>query len=358
MDKNVKPNLDDVRLIAATDPDGMLARIKELPAQFKQAWQAVGGLKLPADYRNVNKVVVLGMGGSAIGGDLMRTLVQEECKIPVIIHRDYGLPPFVDEHTLLIASSYSGNTEETLSGFELALKTPAKKIAMTTGGKMLQLAEKYNVPVFKIEYRAQPRAALGFSFIAALGVIQKLGFISDKSADVAEAVDVLVKLSAKLDENSPAKSNPAKQIAQRLYGNLPVIWGAGIASEIARRWKGQINENGKSWAIFEVFPELNHNAAVGFPLPKDLTSRIRVILLRAPAYNARIKLRYDVTSGLLKQAGVPFEFVDAEGSSPLAQMAGLISLGDYVSYYLAILYQVDPTPVKAINYLKEQLSKG
>jgi len=358
VDKNIKPNLDDVRVIAGTDPDGMLARIKELPAQFKQAWQAVGNFKLPADYRNINKVVVLGMGGSAIGGDLVRTLVQQEIKIPIIIHRDYGLPAFVDENTLLIASSYSGNTEETLSGFEPALKTPAKKLAMTTGGKLLQLAEKHNVPVFKIEYRAQPRAALGFSFIPTLGVMQTLGFISDKSADVVEAVSILESLSARLDENSPAKSNPAKQIAQRLFGNLPVIYGAGIAAEAAHRWKTQLNENSKTWAFYEVFPELNHNAAVGFPLPQELISRVRVILLRSPSYNARVKLRYEVTSGLLKQAGVPYEFVDAEGSGPLAQMAGLISLGDYVSYYLAILYQVDPSPVKAINYLKEQLSKG
>jgi len=358
VDKNIKPNLDDVRVIAGTDPDGMLARIKEFPAQFKQAWQAVGNFKLPADYRNINKVVVLGMGGSAIGGDLVRTLVQQEIKIPIIIHRDYGLPAFVDENTLLIASSYSGNTEETLSGFEPALKTPAKKLAMTTGGKLLQLAEKHNVPVFKIEYRAQPRAALGFSFIPTLGVMQTLGFISDKSADVVEAVSILESLSARLDENSPAKSNPAKQIAQRLFGNLPVIYGAGIAAEAAHRWKTQLNENSKTWAFYEVFPELNHNAAVGFPLPQELISRVRVILLRSPSYNARVKLRYEVTSGLLKQAGVPYEFVDAEGSGPLAQMAGLISLGDYVSYYLAILYQVDPSPVKAINYLKEQLSKG
>jgi glucose/mannose-6-phosphate isomerase len=354
----VKVNLDDTRIYAKTDPDGMLARIKELRIQFSQAWDAAMQFKLPAAYRNVNKIVVLGMGGSAIGGDLVRTLLQDELKLPVIIHRDYGLPSFVDENTLLIASSYSGNTEETLSGFEPALKMGAKKVVITTGGKVGQLAEKYSVPVFKVEYQAQPRAALGFSFIPMLGIIQNLGFIKDRSADVAEAVKVLQKLETVLDENSPEKSNHAKQIAQRLYGNLPVIYGAGIASEIARRWKGQINENSKSWAVYEVFPELNHNAAVGFPLPKEIASKIRVIMLRSPLYNARVKLRYEVTSGLLKQAGVPCEYVDAEGQSPLAQMAGLISLGDYVSYYLAMLYQVDPTPVKAINYLKEQLGKS
>ncbi len=358
MDKTAKLNLDDVKLYPKTDPDGMLARIKELPMQCRQAWQAAMDFKLPANYRNVNRVVILGMGGSAIGGDLVRTLIQDESKIPVIVHRDYGLPAFVDDNTLLIASSYSGNTEETLSGFEPALKTGAKKIAITTGGKLGQIAEKYKIPVFKIEYKAQPRAALGFSFIPTLGIMQKLGFINDKSADVAETVSVLESLSEKLGENSPAKSNPAKQIAQRLHGNLPVIFGAGIAAEAAHRWKTQLNENSKTWAFYEVFPELNHNATVGFPLPAELISKIRVIMLRSPLYNARVKLRYDVTSGLLKQAGVAYEFVDAEGKSPLAQMTSLISLGDYVSYYLAMLYQVDPTPVKAINYLKEQLGKG
>lgn len=358
MDKTVKVNLDDVKIYPKTDPDGMLARIKELPMQFTQAWQAAMGFNLPADYRSVNKVVVLGMGGSAIGGDLVRSLVQEECKIPVIIHRDYGLPAFVDDNTLLIVSSYSGNTEETLSGFEPALKMGAKKIAITSGGKVQQLAENNRIPVFKIEYKAQPRAALGFSFIPTLGIMQKLGFIKDKSADVAETIDVLEKMAVKLDVNSPIKSNPAKQIAQRLHGNLPVVFGAGIAAEAAHRWKTQLNENAKTWAFYEVFPELNHNATVGFPLPVDLISRLRVVLLRSPTYNARVKLRYEVTSGLLKQAGVPFEFVDGEGSSALAQMSSLISLGDYVSYFLAILYQVDPTPVKAINYLKEQLGKS
>ncbi len=350
-------NLDDLKLYTATDPEGMLARIKELPVQFKQAWQQVKSFSLPAAYRNVNKIVVLGMGGSAIGGDLVRTLIQEESKVPVIIHRDYGLPAYVDKDTLLIVSSYSGNTEETLSGFEPALKTGAKAVAITTGGKVGQMAEKAGIPVFKVSYQAQPRAALGFSFIPTLGIVQNLGFVKDKFADVAEAVAILEKMAAALDEKAPEKSNPAKQLARRLYGNLPVIYGAGIAAEIARRWKGQINENAKAWAFHEVFPELNHNATVGFPQPGEVVSRVRVIMLRSSLYNTRVKLRYEVTGGLLKQAGVAHEYIDAQGESALAQMAGLITLGDYVSYYLAMLYKVDPTPVKAINYLKDQLAK-
>ncbi|MFA5308332.1 MAG: bifunctional phosphoglucose/phosphomannose isomerase [Dehalococcoidales bacterium] len=351
-------NLDDVKIYAKNDPDGMLARIKELPLQIKQAWQSAMSFPLPPDYKNVNKVVVLGMGGSAIGGDLVRSLAQAEAGVPVIVHRDYGLPAYVDDKTLLIASSYSGNTEETLSGFEPALKTGAKKLAMTTGGKLEQMAQANHIPVFKIEYQAQPRAALGYSFIPTLAVMQRLGFISDKSADVAETVKVLENLASKLEEKSLEKSNPAKQVARRLYGHLPVVYGAGIASEAAHRWKTQLNENSKAWAFYEAFPELNHNATVGFPLPKEVASKIRVVLLRSPLFNQRIKLRYEVTCELLKQSGVAYEFVDGEGQSALAQMVSLVMFGDFASYYLAILYQVDPSPVKVISYLKDKLARG
>ena len=135
-----------------------------------------------------------------------------------------------------------------------------------------------------------------------------------------------------------------------------VIYGAGIAADVARRWKTQINENGKAWAFYEVFPELNHNATVGFPLPAEIAKKIRVIMLRSPLFNERIKLRYEVTGELLIQAGVTFEYVDSAGESPLAQMVSLVSIGDYVSYYLALLYRVDPSPVKVIDYLKQRLA--
>jgi glucose/mannose-6-phosphate isomerase len=351
-------NLDHLKIYSELDPDRMLARIKELPAQCREAWKAAVSFKLPADYARVNKVVILGMGGSAIGGDLVRSLAATEAKIPVIIHRDYGLPAYVDDRTLLIASSYSGNTEETLSGFEPAMGTGAKLLAMTTGGRLQELAESHRIPVFKISYQSQPRAALGFSFIPALAVMQNLGFIKDKTADVSEAARVLEKLGARLDEKSPLADNPAKQIAQRLYGCLPVVYGAGIAAEAAHRWKTQINENSKAWAFYEIFPELNHNATVGFPLPAELVKKLRVIMLRSPLFNARIKLRYEVTGELLTQAGVAYEFVDSAGKSPLAQMLSLVFIGDYVSYYLALLYRVDPSPVKVISYLKDRLAKG
>ena len=353
-----KINLDEPGVYKKYDPEGMIERIKELPAQCKQAWQAAMDFNLPPHYANVDKVVILGMGGSAIGGDLVRSLAQSELKVPVIVYRDYALPPFVDVRTLVIASSYSGNTEETLSAFEAALGAGYKKLAITTGGRLQELAKAENIPVFKINYQSQPRAALGFSFLPALCFMQRLGFIGDKTADVTETIQLLEQLSTRLDEKSPLKRNPAKQLARRLYGRLPVIYGAGITAEVAHRWKTQINENSKAWGFYECFPELNHNATVGFPLPKEIASRVRVIMLKSPDFSNRIKLRYEVTGELLKQAGVAYETVDSEGKSPLAQMMGLIMLGDFMSYYLALLYKVDPTPAKAISYLKERLAKG
>ncbi len=354
--KNI--NLDDPEVYQECDPEGMLARIKEMPWQCQKAWQDTMSFNLPSDYNKIDRVIILGVGGSAIGGDLVRSLAESEAKIPILVQRDYSIPAFVDDRTLVIASSYSGNTEETLAAFEQALKTGARKLAMTTGGKLKAIAEERDIPVFKIEYKAQPRAALGFSFLPTLGVLQKLGFLSDKSADVAEMVQVLEALSARMDEKAPLSSNPAKQLAQRLHGCLPVVYGAGVLAEAAHRWKTQINENSKAWAFYEVFPELNHNATVGFELPKELAQKIRVVLLRSPSFNQRIKLRYEVTCELLDRAGVAHEYVDSEGSSLLSQMMSLVMTGDYASYYLAILYRVDPSPVAVINYLKEQLAKG
>ncbi|GAI95266.1 unnamed protein product, partial [marine sediment metagenome] len=226
------------------------------------------------------------------------------------------------------------------------------------GGKLKTMAEKRNIPVFSFDYKAQPRAALPFCFLPILGFLQKLGFVNDKSADMAEMVHTLNQLSSKINDGVPSSQNPAKQLAQRLYGHLPVLYGAGIVSEVAHRWKTQFNENSKAWAFYEAFPELNHNAVVGYQFPPELASKIVVVLLRSNLLHQRILLRYRVTCQLLKQAKVDYQIVDGDGSSSLSQMMSLVLFGDYVSYYLAILYQIDPSPVKTIDYLKKQLAKG
>ncbi|MFC2009913.1 bifunctional phosphoglucose/phosphomannose isomerase [Chloroflexota bacterium] len=354
--KNI--NLDDQSIYTISDPGDMRCRLRDLPQQCQDAWELAGNFILPEDYKRVNKVVILGMGGSAIGGDLIRSLAEAEAKSPVIIVRGYDLPKFVDEKTILIASSYSGNTEETLSALAQADGTGAKILAITTGGKLTDYAKNKNTPVFAYNYPAQPRAALGYSFFPILRFLQQLGIITDKSAEVTETVAVLEDLLTEVAENTPTAQNPAKQMAQYLSDGLPVIYGAGILTEVAHRWKTQINENSKAWAFYEVLPELNHNAVVGFPKPPAVAQSARVIMLRSPLLGDRLLLRYRVTAELLARAGVSYQFCEAMGKSRVAQMMSLVMLGDYASYYLGILYGEDPSPVAVINYLKNELAKG
>ncbi len=351
-------NLDDPQIYQRYDPEGMLERIHEVPRICQQAWQMAMAFDLPEDYSRIDKVVVVGMGGSAIGGDLAASLLSAEAKLPIIVQRQYELPAFVDGQTLVIASSYSGNTEETLSAFEQSLKTGARKLAITTGGKLKEIAKENNLPIFSFDYHAQPRAALAFSFLPVLAFMQKLGIAGDKSADVSETIEVLNKLAQEINETVPTAENRAKKLAGELFGNLPVIYGGGITTEVAHRWKTQLNENGKAWTFYEAFPELNHNAVVGYQFPIEMAPSVVVVMLRSSYLSEQLIRRYQVTARLLEQAGVRHHFVDGAGKSALAQMMSLVLIGDYVSYYLAILNRTDPSPVKTIDFLKAELGKS
>jgi len=417
-------DLDNLEIYQRYDPSGMLVHLHGLPQQCRQAWEKASKFALTTDFKDVNKMVICGMGGSAIGGDLLRSLTSELNKPLVFVHRGYDLPAFVDSKTLVIASSYSGNTEETLSAFKQALTTKCKKLAITTGGKLKNLAQENGVPVFTIDYVSQPRAALGYSFIPLVALLAKLGFLEDKSADptlslrvlrflpfrgspslavilsvaknliqlrvdsateesplhfvqsfgspgqaprsnlTARALPALIEgmaqtlegLLDKLAENIPTPLNPAKQLAIKLFGKLIVIYSAGILSPVAQRWKGQFNENSKAWAFYETFPELNHNTVVGYEFPKEMADKLYVILLRCPSLHPRIPARYQITCEILQKAGVKHEIFDSQGENELTQMMSLLFLGDWTSYYLAMLNQTDPMPVKMIDYLKKRLN--
>jgi glucose/mannose-6-phosphate isomerase len=350
-------DLDNWTLFCKTDPNDMLGRIAELPQQCRDAWANVRSLELPPTYRQVSRIVVLGMGGSAIGGDLLRALVEPECALPIVTNRDYTVPAFVNAETLVIASSYSGNTEETLAALEEASKRGAALLAITTDGKLAQRARESGVPLLTFHYQSQPRAALGYSLVSLIAVVQKLGFIGDKAADLEEAIAVMESLQGGIKEAIPTAENPAKRLAKRLYGHLPVIYGAGYLAEVAHRWKTQFNENAKAWSFFEQLPELNHNAVLGYQFPEELAERILVVMLISSLDHPRHKARFQVTQEILTGRGGACETIEARGQGPLAQMLSAIHFGDYVSFYLAMLYAVDPTPVKAIDYLKERLAQ-
>jgi len=349
-------DLDNLEIYRQYDPDKMVVHLHGLPQQCRQAWEKANKFALPTSFKDIDKIVICGMGGSAIGGDLLRSLTSELNQPLVFVHRGYDLPAFVDAKTLVIASSYSGNTEETLSAFTQALSINCKKLAITTGGKLKNLARERGIPVFTIDYLGQPRAALGYSFIPLIALFGKLGFLEDKSAEIEEMAQTLGALLHNLAENVSTPLNPAKQLASKLFGKLVVIYGAGILSPVAQRWKAQFNENSKTWAFYETFSELNHNAVVGYEFPQEMASKVYVILLRCPLLHPRITARYQITSEILKKAGVEHEIIDSKGEGYLTQMMSLVFFGDWVSYYLAMLNYTDPTPVKMIDYLKQRLN--
>ena len=350
-------DLDNLAAMKRLDPACMGERIAELPDQLRDSWLAVANLALPRGYAEVDNVVVLGMGGSAIGGDLVRTLVAGELRVPMEVVREYELPAFVGKRTLAIASSYSGNTEETLSAYRAAMERGARVAVLTTNGQLLSNAERDGLPVVRFSYKAQPRAALGHSLVPLLGILKAAGLIGDVGDQIAEATAVLESQRSRMNEKRPTAENPAKQLARDLRGHLPFIYGGGLTAEVARRWKGQFNENSKAWAAFDVLPELNHNSVVGYQWPAHMAQTIRVIFLASDYAHPRVRARFGVTQEILRRQGVKFHIVNAEGRSRLAQMMSSIYYGDYTSYYLALLYDADPSPVAVIDFLKAELAK-
>lgn len=351
-------NLDDQGVFGSIDKSGMGALIRDLPAQCRRAWEKASLFKPPSDYADIDKIIILGMGGSAIGGDLLKAAAGPLKKQQIIVHRDYNLPDYVDGNTLVIASSYSGNTEETLSGFSQSLGRNCKKLVFSTGGKITALAHEHNVPVFVIDHVSPPRAALGYSLLPLLAVMQNLGFINGKSAEVESALNSMQKLNVSWQEDTPQVKNQAKKLALILHGKIPVIYCAGILTDVGRRWKTQINENSKAWAFFEVLPELNHNAVLGYSYPADMKDKMFVLFLRCPALHPRTLVRYKVTGELLEHRDIPYQYVDSDGSNTIKHVLSLVLLGDWVSYYLALLYGIDPSPVPEIDLLKKRLAES
>ncbi len=349
--------LDDLRLLRERDPGGMLETLASLPEQCEAAWSLGEQAEVP-DFSGVpSHVVVAGMGGSAIGGDLVRILAEKHAGVPVIVSRGYQLPAFIDQRCLVFLISYSGNTEETLCSYDDAGKRKASRIAVTAGGKLAELAHADGVPVVKVPPGLPPRSAIGYLFLPVFVILQKMGIFSE-SISVEELVTGLKELRARMEPASPLSENPAKQLALRLYGKIPVVYGvSGTTEVVALRWKGQFNENAKCLAYWNAFPEMNHNEIVGFEAPEDLLKSLELVFLRDESDHPRIQARMEITKRILRDRVSGISDYWGEGGSFLTRLFSLIYLGDYASVYLALLYGINPKPVAVIDYLKRELAK-
>lgn len=349
--------LDDGKVFKEQDPQGMGELIYQFPEQCEKAFDIGMKAELPPLKQKPAQVVLFGMGGSAIGGDLVRSLLESEMEIPFLVLRDYTPPAFVGPQTLVLASSYSGNTEETLNAYDIAKKKGAQIIAITSGGELDKNAAADGFPLVTIPGGIMPRAALGYSFVPILLILQRLGLCNDKTAEFKEMVGLIKKMRDKLSTGAPAAGNQSKQLAEHFYGKIPCIYGSQPwKAVVATRWKGQMNENAKNTAAWNAFPELNHNETVGWEAPPAVTKQIAVVILKDREDSPKMQKRMEATATIMRGHAGGIDEVWSSGDSVLARMFSLIHIGDWASYYLAILNGIDPTPVKSIDYLKGQLA--
>jgi glucose/mannose-6-phosphate isomerase len=349
--------LDAPAVVARIDRDDMLGRVRSLPRQLASARQAASTITLTDRHREVDLVVVLGMGGSAIGGDLVAAAAGERLRVPLLVQRDYHLPAGLGERTLVVAASHSGETIETVTAAAEARARGLPLVVIATGGQLGRQAEADGTPWLRYEQPGQPRAALGWSVGLLHELLVSAGLLTDPDP-LGPVVAVLDELLERMGLGVETDANPAKQLAWSILGRVPVVYGAGTMAPVARRWKTQFNENAKSWATFEAMPEANHNAIEGSLNPRELADAPFVIEVRDPTESEEVAARYRVVEELLGERATNRATVWAEGPSPLARILSAVAMGDLVSVYLAILYQTDPTPVTLLAMLKERLARS
>lgn len=351
-------DLDDHARFAALDREHMLAHIDAFPDQLAAAWAAAQTMPLPDTHRSPRQIVLAGMGGSAIGGDLTGALIAASSAVPWAVVRGYDLPAYAQgSETLVIASSFSGNTEEALAVAEQALGRGARLLAVTAGGQLAAHAAAHGYPLWRIAYASQPRAALGWSWGLLLGLAHRLGLLTSLESDVQEALAVLREHVSRYTASSPIPQNPAKRGAGQLIGRIPIFFGGGLFEPVARRWKCQMNENAKAWAEFEAMPEANHNTIAGIGFPAEHVIDLTAIFITSRQHDhPRVALRHELTAQLCLQNGLMTDTFRPQGQSALAQMCHAIQYGDYVSYYAAIAYEADPTEIAPIMELKDLLA--
>ncbi len=353
--------LDDIEQIRAHDPENMYNRVFDFPEQLTEAMKIGKAWKFdPNAFSGIKNIVTVGMGGSGIGGALMRSYMRTKLLVPVEICRTYTLPEYVDDETLVIVSSYSGNTEETLAAADDAIGRKAMIAAIGTGGFLEELSRLNDIPLAKVPTGLQPRAALGYLFVLTMIFLEHIGQNKGYSKEMEKVILGLQKHREKYIEDNSTTINPAKNLAQKLAKKMVVIYsGPTLTDAVADRWKSQFCENAKTLAWANQFPEFNHNELVGWSESvEEHKDHLAVVILRDLGDHPQVRQRMNIVGEVIKSRGVDVTDVHTRGETPLERMLSLVQFGDFVSYYLAILNDVDPTPVKVIETLKRALAEA
>jgi glucose/mannose-6-phosphate isomerase len=350
--------VDDPREIQKHDGQGMLNILKQFDYQLEEALEI--GLKagLPEQTSSLQNILVCGLGGSAIGGDFLRAYLGTSLKVPLLVNRNYSIPGFANDSTLTFVCSYSGNTEETISALRESEKAGCRVICLTSDGQLKELAKQQGHPCLLLPGGFPPRTALGYSAVPMLVVLSRLGLIPDCCNEIRRSLPWVRTCTELYGEESPAEKNVAKKLALQVHHKIPIVYGSQDRLEmVAVRWRGQFSENAKQLAYCGVLPEMNHNEIAGWRHPDASFQHLIPIFLRDREDHPRVQIRAEITRQLVSEKSGAFLEYWSEGESWLERLWALILLGDYASIYLAFLNKENPTPVEAIESLKQRLQE-
>jgi len=348
--------LNNIKTISKVDKGNFLRYLSRFSDQCQNAIDIAKACKQSLKVKKIQNVVILGMGGSAIGGDLLKTFLMDELPVPIIVNRNFKLPRFVNEKSLVFAISYSGNTEETLTTFKEALKRKANLVVISSGGRLAFLSSRQKLPLIQIPPRLPPRAALGYLFLPMLIFLEKWKLIENQSLNIIEAINVLREQEGLYNPTLTVPGNRAKEIALKIHKKIPLIIATeGLTDSIALRWKCQINENSKNLAFIQLSPELGHNDIEGWKGAGKLSKNLIGLVLKTSNETEDNLCRINAIESRLKDHVSDILTIQEKNSGKLAQILSLCYLGDYVSFYLSVLNKVDPTPVSNIDALKLKL---
>jgi glucose/mannose-6-phosphate isomerase len=351
-EKGVLDNLEEIKRI---DKSNMLSFCVEAPRHYEKAAELAKTLSI--SYPEPQTIIVAGMGGSAIGGELLKDWARDKTPVPIEVCREYSLPEYADKNTLVFVVSYSGETEESLSAFLDATKRKCMTFCISSGGLLHEYAEKMNVPHLQVPSGMAPRATLPYLFMPLPTLLEKIKLVSDVTPEISETVGILRKVS---ESNSPEKlvsGNFSKKLASDICWTVPIVYGFGIYRSVAQRLKTQFNENSKMLAKWEFFSELNHNEIVGWEAVGELAKYFSVIFIRDDDESEAMRQRITFTKELIRKKPARVFEIQSVGKSMLAKMSSVVCTGDFLSVYLAVLRGIDPTPVKTISLLKAEMKQ-
>lgn len=360
--------LDNAKILRKFDRSNMLQLCLKTSEFCREAITETQRFKLPKKvqvskslqigFGKPKNIIIAGMGGSAIGGDLLHDWLQNRISVPVEGCRDYRLPAYANEETLVFVISYSGETEETLSVLLDAVKRKCMIVVIASGGTLISFAQTLHLPYIAVRSGLQPRVAVPYLFFPIVIVMEKMGLVEGIEREFEETMHVLEALAKENSFKVPQESNSAKKLAWELRSTVPVVYGFRHYRGVAVRFKSELNENSKIPAKHESFPELNHNDVVGWEASEELTKRFTVVLIRDKDEPPEIRNRIEATKKLVLPKVRKTLEVGAVGKSILAKMFSVLFIGDLTSIYLAILLGVDPSPVKIITTMKQEMQRN